>query len=223
MIRLLVYTNAPVVLAGLRTLIAETRDIELLASGTIPECIARTEELQPDVVLIEMGPGVDIGTVVAVRRHRPSARVVLWIQAISIEMAHALREVGVCGILRKDASVDLMFRCVRCVAAGEVWFDRSLLSGLLSAKKVTLSPRERQLLTLVSQGRSNENIASELAIAEGTVKVYLSKLFKKVGVSDRFELALYGLRAMAAISQEPSPAGVWSRCVLVQDPTQPYL
>ena len=57
-----------------------------------------------------------------------------------------------------------------------------------------LSPRERQLLRLISQGLSNKQIAGTLMITEGTVKVYLSRLFKKVGVLDRFELALYGLK-----------------------------
>ena len=217
MIRLLVYTNAPVVLAGLRTLLSNTDDIELMHSCSIEGCIAGARELAPDVVLIEMDPGIDIGTVVATRRQNPSARIILWIQTISVDMAHALREVGVAGILRKDVPVDLMFRCIRKVALGEAWFDRSLLSDLLNARKVTLSPRERQLLTLISRGRSNESIASELAIAEGTVKVYLSKLFKKVGVSDRFELALYGLRAMAVISQDATGPGVWSPCVLANN------
>ena len=80
------------------------------------------------------------------------------------------------------------------VAAGELWFERDLMSSMLGARPVRLSPREQQLVALVSQGLSNKQIASALGISEGTVKVYFSRLFRKVGVSDRFELALFGLQ-----------------------------
>jgi hypothetical protein len=89
-------------LAWLHALLVQTKDIQLISSESIDEGLVSTAALAPAVVLIEMGPGVDIGTLVAVRRLQ-SSRVVLWILAISIEMAHALREAGGSGIVRKDA------------------------------------------------------------------------------------------------------------------------
>jgi len=100
----------------------------------------------------------------------------------------------IAGILRKQLSGELIIRCLTKVAAGELWFERELMSSMLGARPVRLSPREQQLVALVSQGLSNKQIASALVISEGTVKVYFSRLFRKVGVSDRFELALFGLQ-----------------------------
>jgi DNA-binding CsgD family transcriptional regulator len=67
---------------------------------------------------------------------------------------------------------------------------------------VALTKRESQLVSLLSQGLKNKEIATTLTISEGTVKVYLSRLFQKVGVKDRFELALYGLRNLQNMSGE---------------------
>jgi DNA-binding CsgD family transcriptional regulator len=69
---------------------------------------------------------------------------------------------------------------------------------------VSLTKRESQLVSLLSQGLKNKEIASTLTISEGTVKVYLSRLFQKVGVKDRFELALYGLRNLQNMNGEAS-------------------
>ena len=77
------------------------------------------------------------------------------------------------------------------------WEDCVMECGpdsFLSAKRIALTKREGQLVSLLSQGLKNKEIASMLLISEGTVKVYLSRLFQKVGVKDRFELALYGLK-----------------------------
>jgi DNA-binding CsgD family transcriptional regulator len=97
------------------------------------------------------------------------------------------------------------------VAEGELWFDKSLTASFLTARTVTLTNRESQLVMLLAQGLKNKEIAHALNISEGTVKVYLSRLFQKVGVKDRFELALYGLRnlqnlqAFGAAAAEFSP------------------
>jgi DNA-binding CsgD family transcriptional regulator len=80
------------------------------------------------------------------------------------------------------------------VQAGELWFEKALTDSFLCARRVALTQREGQLVSLLSQGLKNKEIASTLLISEGTVKVYLSRLFQKVGVKDRFELALFGLK-----------------------------
>jgi DNA-binding CsgD family transcriptional regulator len=80
------------------------------------------------------------------------------------------------------------------VQAGELWFEKALTDSFLCARRVALTQREGQLVSLLSQGLKNKEIATTLMISEGTVKVYLSRLFQKVGVKDRFELALFGLK-----------------------------
>jgi DNA-binding NarL/FixJ family response regulator len=105
---------------------------------------------------------------------------------------------GVRGIVRKTLPAETLIECLRKVHQGELWFEKSLTDSMLSARKVTLTRREGQLVTLLSQGLKNKEIATVLCVSENTVKVYLSRLFQKVGVKDRFELALYGLRNVAA-------------------------
>jgi DNA-binding CsgD family transcriptional regulator len=90
------------------------------------------------------------------------------------------------------------------VYQGDLWFEKALTDSLVGATQLVLSLREGQLITLLSQGLKNKEIASELQISEGTVKVYLFHLFQKVGVKDRFELALYGLKNLAAGQGKPS-------------------
>jgi DNA-binding NarL/FixJ family response regulator len=121
-------------------------------------------------------------------------KLVLWVDVISTGQAFQAMGLGVRGILRKNLSVELQVKCLRKIYEGELWFEKSLIDKFVTFKRVTLSPREDQLISLLSQGLKNKEIGSTLQISEGTVKVYLSHLFRKVGVKDRLELALFGLR-----------------------------
>lgn len=194
-IRVLLYSKDPIVSGGVKALFDafprfELAGVESDQDQLIPK--AKTESI--DVVLLEFHPALTMTNIAAIRHQLPSTPVVLWVQSIAVELGHQLIQLGVQGILRKDLPVELLLRCIEKVAAGELWYERSLSALLLRSREVMLSPRERQLLRLISQGLSNKQIATALIITEGTVKVYLSKLYKKVGVLDRFELALYGLK-----------------------------
>ena len=79
---------------------------------------------------------------------------------------------------------------------GELWLEKALTDTFILGRTVKLSPREGDLVRLLAQGLKNKEIATVLSISEGTVKVYLSKLFVKTGAKDRLELALFGLRNM---------------------------
>jgi DNA-binding NarL/FixJ family response regulator len=116
------------------------------------------------------------------------------VRTIPRELAHQAMALGVRGILRKNLPIDLFLKCLHKVLEGEVWFEKSLTSAFFAAPVVRLSKREGQLVSLLAQGMKNKEIAYQLSLSEGTVKVYLSRLFEKLGVKDRFELALYGLR-----------------------------
>jgi DNA-binding NarL/FixJ family response regulator len=80
------------------------------------------------------------------------------------------------------------------VLANELWLEKDLSQKLLRMRTVRLSPRERQLVGLLTQGLRNKEIAWRMRITEGTAKVYLSRLFEKTGANDRFELAMYVLQ-----------------------------
>jgi DNA-binding CsgD family transcriptional regulator len=93
--------------------------------------------------------------------------------------------------------VETLVRCLTRVNEGELWFEKALTDSIMTARSYSLTRREGQLVSLLSQGLKNKEIATQLNISEGTVKVYMSRLFQKLGVKDRFELALYGLRNLA--------------------------
>lgn len=149
---------------------------------------------KPDVLLVDWEDGDNVASVAYAHELLPQAKIVLLARSVGLDTGQELLQMGVRGILQRRASIDLFIKCLVTVAAGEMWLEASMVDSLLSARRVRLSPRERQLLQLVSRGWSNKQMAYQLEISEGTVKIYLSKLFRKVGVADRFELALYGLR-----------------------------
>ena len=128
------------------------------------------------------------------RRESPEAKVVLWLHEITPELAYQAIECGVRGILRKSLAPEMIVKCVRKVQEGELWFEKALTQTFLSGRTIKVSKREGELITLVTQGLKNKEIAAVMGITEGTVKVYLSRLFGKIGARDRFELALIGLR-----------------------------
>ncbi len=196
MIRLLFQTDEPVLAVGLGRIL-EGSGIDL--SGVCTGFEEVTEKLKdggarPDIILVNATPELNLSQIVLLGRLVPSSKRAIWARDITPEAAHQLLEVGVTGIMRKDLSPEIVCLCLQKVHAGEIWMDRSLVGSLLRARTVSLSHRERQLLKLVACGLSNKEIAAELFLSEGTVKVYLSRLFRKTGVHDRFELAIYGFR-----------------------------
>lgn len=149
---------------------------------------------QPDILLVDLTAGVNFGVLSGLHEVASHAKIVLWVHAISTELALQAMSLGVRGILRKTLPVETLLRCMTRVNEGELWFEKALTDSIMSARRYSLTRREGQLVSLLSQGLKNKEIATALNISEGTVKVYLSRLFQKLGVKDRFELALYGLK-----------------------------
>ena len=193
----LLHTTTSVLAQGFLAVLQQQEDsIAYISVGDFDQLVSTIEAVHPQVVLIDIVERLDFMALEALHNRCPGCRIVLWAASMSVEMAHYARSAGISGVLRKDAGNDLLMRCIRTVAEGGLWFERSLLNSLLQVREVRLSPRERQLLRLIAQGYSNKQIGGELMISEGTVKVYLAKLFRKVGVHDRYELALHGLRGL---------------------------
>jgi DNA-binding NarL/FixJ family response regulator len=153
---------------------------------------------QPDLLLLDLTSDLHFSALVRLHQTGMQAKVVLWVDTISTELAMQAMSVGVRGILRKSLTPDKLIRCLTRVQEGELWFEKALTDSLMSAQRYKLTRREGQLVSLLSQGLKNKEIATALSISEGTVKVYLSRLFQKVNVKDRFELALYGLKNLTA-------------------------
>jgi len=180
---------------GLEVLFRPSQDISLLPIAfDVTTLLSQVSSRKPDVILLAVDTSVDWGLLNQLRRESPDARVVLWLHEIAPELAYQAIECGVRGILRKSLAPEMIVKCVRKVHDGELWFDKALTQTFLSGRTVNVSRRESELIMLVTQGLKNKEIASVMGITEGTVKVYLSRLFGKIGARDRFELALIGLR-----------------------------
>lgn len=209
MSRVLLFADEPVLAQGFQAVLSPAGGFESAAvCHSAVELAQRVSEgAAPDVLLIDLTPEVTFGLLTQLRRELPDCRIVLWVRTISTELAYQAMELGIRGILRKTLPAELLIKCLTKVAEGELWFDKGLTASFLSAKMVTLTRRESQLVSLLSQGLKNKEIASTLSITEGTVKVYLSRLFQKVGAKDRFELALYGLRNLQNVTCELAGLG----------------
>jgi DNA-binding NarL/FixJ family response regulator len=195
MYRVLMFTDEPIAAVGVKQVLAKSSAFKVVGVSDSPATLVETAAAaRPDLLLLDMNPELTFGVLMELQERLPGCRMILWVRAISSELAYQAIEHGIRGILRKTLPGETLLKCLQMVSEGGLWFEESLKSGFLAARAITLSKREGQLVSLLAQGLRNKEIASLLLISEGTVKVYLSRLFRKLGVNDRFELALYGLR-----------------------------
>ena len=199
MTRILLYSSEPVLAQGFSSVLAGNSDLRLVGViGTTDKLGIAVETEKPDILLLDLTSDVSFQLLRELKKSSDTCKTLLWVNAISTELAFQAMGLGVRGIVRKTLPVETLMECLRAVDKGDLWFEKGLTESMLSARKVSLARREGQLVTLISQGLKNKEIATVLGVSENTVKVYLSRIFSKVGVKDRFELALYGLRNVAA-------------------------
>ena len=187
----------PIIVEGLRQVVESSGDLEFAGdSRSGYEAIDRIGDSQPTVVLLDYGTGLkptfDLLTKIRARSAR--SHTVLWVnQLTEVESFRAL-QTGARGILKKSMPVRTIVECLRAVGQGNLWIENSISNqvvGFLNRRNLPrLTPRESEIVSLVSRGMKNRQIADELRITTGTVKVHLMHIFEKTGVKDRFELAL---------------------------------
>jgi DNA-binding NarL/FixJ family response regulator len=195
MASVLLCSDEPILAEGLSRILSGADALNLISFCPGIENLRSQMELhQPDLLLIDLSAGITFGVLSGLHEVASQAKIILWVHAISTELALQAMSLGVRGILRKTLPVETLLRCLSRVNEGELWFEKALTDSIMSARRYSLTRREGQLVSLLSQGLKNKEIATALTISEGTVKVYLSRLFQKLGVKDRFELALYGLK-----------------------------
>lgn len=202
MITVVIADDHEVVRAGLALLLGTFDDVELVAAGTDGlHAVALCEEMSPDVALIDMEmPGLD--GVEAVRRIRevaPSTASIVFTSFSDRYRVSRAIEAEAAGYLLKDASPDELHRAIQAAARGEMPLALRAAASLSAAKAPSvpdLSPREREILLLLTEGLANRQIARRLGIAEKTVKGYLTKIFHAIDVSDRTQAALWAERNM---------------------------
>lgn len=194
-LRLVVVDDHPVVRDGLRGMLGTQPDFEVVGeAATGGEALTVVDHVRPDVVLTDLRlPDPSGGTLIRLLLERvPGVRVlVLTTHDTDSDVLPAV-EAGAIGYLLKDAPREELFRAVRAAARGETVLSPSVATLLLSRVRprrplteTQLSAREREVLSLVAQGRTNRETAAALYISEATVKSHLLHIYAKLEVPDR--------------------------------------
>ncbi|PRH77688.1 DNA-binding response regulator [Streptomyces solincola] len=205
-IRVLLVDDHQVVRRGLRTFLEVQDDIEVVGeAGDGAEGVALTEELRPDVVLMDVKmPGMDGVEALRALRERDNPARVLIVTSFTEQrtVVPALRA-GASGYVYKDVDPDALAGAIRSVHAGHVLLQPEVAGALLSHDEAggggtgrgsTLTEREREVLGLIADGRSNREIARALVLSEKTVKTHVSNILMKLDLADRTQAALWAVR-----------------------------
>jgi DNA-binding NarL/FixJ family response regulator len=196
----------PITAEGLRSLLASAGDLEFLASLNSLEAAKQVATTQPpDIVIVDKGFGMRavLDWIHDLKLTDATPGVTVW--GVSMTEAEALRllQAGARGIVRKTADLDHILACLRTVASGRSWMEDCVFrdSGRQERHpRSELTPREHQVLEMVEQGFKNKEIALELGIRPGTVKIHMKHLFEKTGVRGRYGLAISGLKERGLVS-----------------------
>jgi two-component system, NarL family, nitrate/nitrite response regulator NarL len=203
-IRLVIADDHPLILAALQRLFGREPDFQLLAccqNGV--ETLQALKSCQPDVLILDMYMPDQDGLAVLreMRQEHCSTRVVLLTAGLAEHEALEAVRLGAQGMVLKEMPSHLLVQCVRTVHAGEQWFERH--SGSRALQTILrhqdalrdvmrlVTPRELEIMRLAAQGFCNKSIADTLAVSEGTVKIHMHNVYKKLSIDSRLGLSLY--------------------------------
>lgn len=187
----------PIVIEGLERVFAASGDLELVGSvNRLNDAVETLGRLQPRIFLIDQTAGTSsiLRFISTLKAAGCNSLPVLWASELSEADALRALQLGMRGIVKKTASAQGLIECLREVASGKIGMeDSSQIVGFLQRREtMRLTPRERDVVRLICQGMKNKQIAANLGITPGTVKVHLMHIFEKTGLKDRFALAVHG-------------------------------
>ena len=197
MMRVLLADDHPMIAAALDVLLRGS-DYELVGrarSGA--DALTQIQRLKPQMLLLDVnmpdGSGLDV--LRQLRGVRRAPVVILLTAGMDNTQLLTADRLGPEGMVLKTSDPGLLLECMDQVRKGDRWLDPEIAERTRQAKDrasraPSLTPRERELIELVRQGLRNRDIAAQLGVTEGTVKVYLHAIFDKLGVDNRTELAM---------------------------------
>ncbi len=203
-ITVLLADDHPVVRMGLRRMIENSVGVDVIAEASDgQEALQLIRDLQPDVMLLDISmpkmSGVDVARAAA--REGLQTHILVLSGMLDPVFLAELHACGVCGYMLKDEAQDHLIEAIRAAARGEKgWFSRAVASEMTSSfmprsrPSSVLSPREVQVLEVVTEGKTNREIAASLKLSEKTVEKHLSSIYAKLGVSSRTEAAMALIR-----------------------------
>ena len=207
-IRILIIDDQLVVREGLRLLIENRPGLKIAAMvgsrAEAMEIVAR-ETFDLIILNLELGGTSALPLIPQLREAADKARILALTSMRSSQTHQAAVQLGAMGVVLKDDAADLLIKAIEKVHYGEVWLDRLSLGNLLwqltsrvpgsvdpqEKKILSLTEREREVITLIAEGLKNKQIADRLFISQTTVTHHLSSIYAKLGVSDRLELVVY--------------------------------
>ena len=206
--RLIIADSEAIFRVGMAKIFALEKDLEVISqTDSLQQTLNVLSSTPADVILFEAGLSPNPADAVSevIRRSEPGTKIIVIAHYTGEEETVDYLRRGVRGILTRSVSPDLLVRCVRKVAAGETWLDSQGVNWVIEAYRnqaehgtspkhqLRLSEKEMMIIGGVTQGLKNKDIAVEVGTTEQVVKNYLRKIYDKLGVSDRLELALYSM------------------------------
>ena len=206
-IRVILADSQAIYRVGIRKVFALEDDLRVVAQADSLENLRLAIERYPsDIVLLEGSLLAGTANIIPeLLSAAPDVKLIVQAVAADENQTVELYRRGVRGIVSRSISPDLLVRCVHRIAAGETWIDNQSVSWVIEAYRAQasalvnprtqpkLSPKEMAIITCITQGKRNKEIAYQLGTTEQVIKNYLRKIYDKLGVSDRLELALYCL------------------------------
>ncbi|MBS8265827.1 DNA-binding response regulator [Mesobacillus boroniphilus] len=205
MIRLMLVDDHAVLRDGLRNIISVEEDIEVVGEAVSgDDALLQVEKCKPDMILMDINMPVKNGVEVTgiLKKKYPSIKIlVLTMHSHEEYFMSAIRE-GADGYLLKDAPSDQVVEAIRTVARGESVIHPSMTRKLLAfhqqkqteQEDTTLTEREKEVLLCLVEGLSNKEIADRLFISDKTVKIHVSKIFKKLNVKSRSQVVIHAVQ-----------------------------
>jgi DNA-binding NarL/FixJ family response regulator len=204
-IRIILADTQAIYRVGTKKIFALEDDIRVVAQAeTLGQVLAAASKFPADVVLYESSISPNPPEAVSeVLKRAPNAKIIVLSPETDEDTTVEYFRRGVRGILPRNIAPEMLVKCVRKVATGETWIDNQSVNWVIEAyrqqaaqltsprTKAKLSDKELIIISCVTQGMRNKEIATEIGTTEQVVKNYLRKVYDKLGVSDRLELALY--------------------------------
>jgi len=206
-IRVILADTQSIYRVGIRKVFALEDDIRVVAQvDTLDDLRSALRHFPSNIVLLEGSLIAGASDAMAeLMQLAPQARFI--VQAVVADESNTvnLYRSGVRGIVPRSISPELLVKCVRKIAQGETWIDNKSITWIIEAYRSNavapadqrahprLSPKEQAIILRITQGKRNKEIALDMGTTEQVVKNYLRKIYDKLGVSDRLELALYCL------------------------------
>lgn len=205
----LVCDTQPVAIEGVRGLLSRCEDLRFAGAVTsLDAAFELMRSMNTAAVVIDKSLGTAAITECLHRLATSGVKTapVIWGVGISESEALRLLQAGARGVLRRTSEPETLLTCLRSVTKGNTWMEDGIfgdLEKLNNPRRSQLTPREHEVAELVEKGLRNRDIAQNLGIQTGTVKIHLKHIFEKTGVRGRYGLALNGLREKGALQLAP--------------------